>query len=84
VLSVPVGGQFEQVVNAGYVRREGYGMAAGEVTDAVLGEFLERAPEFRRNLSGYHQDGNEKLLGDLEARLQDAVREGPPPLGPPP
>ena len=76
VLSVPVGKQFEQVVNARYLEREGYGMAADEVTGPVLGEFLARAPALRRNLAGYHQDGNQKMLGCLGERLAAAVGGG--------
>jgi uncharacterized protein (TIGR00661 family) len=76
VLSVPVGKQFEQVVNARYLEREGFGMAADEVTGAVLQEFLGRAPDLRRNLSGYKQDGNRMTLECLEERLATAVRGG--------
>jgi uncharacterized protein (TIGR00661 family) len=77
VLSVPVGGQFEQMVNARYVEREGYGMAADLVTAPILGEFLERAPDFRRNLSGYHQDGNRVLLESLGTLLAEAAGRSP-------
>jgi uncharacterized protein (TIGR00661 family) len=76
VLSVPVGKQFEQVVNARYLEREGFGMTADEVTGAVLQEFLGRTPDLRRNLSGYKQDGNRKTLECLEERLAAAVRGG--------
>jgi uncharacterized protein (TIGR00661 family) len=78
VLSVPVGGQFEQVVNARYIAREGYGMAADEVTAQVLGAFLERTPEFSRHLARHTQDGNRALLGKLDALLAAATEEGTP------
>lgn len=73
VLSVPVGKQFEQVVNARYLELEGFGVAAYEVTGAVLGEFLARVPELRRKLSGYHQDGNKEMFACLGERLAAAV-----------
>jgi uncharacterized protein (TIGR00661 family) len=79
VLSVPVRRQFEQVLNARYLQREGYGIAAEAVTGEVLGEFLERAPELRRNLSAYHQDGNRALLSRLDELLAAAPRGGPVP-----
>ena len=44
VLSVPVRHQFEQVLNARYLEREGFGLAAEAVTGEVLGRFLERGP----------------------------------------
>jgi uncharacterized protein (TIGR00661 family) len=69
VLSVPVQKQFEQVVNARYLEREGYGMAADAVTGDVLGRFLERIPELRRNLDGYGQDGNRELFRTLDGLL---------------
>jgi uncharacterized protein (TIGR00661 family) len=76
VLSVPVGKQFEQVVNARYLEREGYGMAAEEVTGEVLGNFLERLPDLRRTLAGYQQDGNVRTFAALQENLEAAVRAG--------
>jgi len=76
VLSVPVGKQFEQVVNARYLELEGYGVMADEVTGPVLGDFLARAPDLRRKLAGYHQDGNESMFACLEERLAAAVGGG--------
>jgi len=76
VLSVPVGKQFEQVVNARYLELEGYGVTADEVTGPVLGDFLARAPDLRRNLAGYHQDGNKSMFACLEERLAAAVGGG--------
>jgi uncharacterized protein (TIGR00661 family) len=80
VLSVPVGHQFEQVLNARYLGIEGFGMAADEVTPDVLGAFLERQPELSRNLARYRQDGNRRLFDELDARLEEAVRTGGPPF----
>ena len=74
VLSVPVRRQFEQVVNARYLEKEGYGVAADEVTGEVLGRFLERLPELRRNLEAYHQDGNLALFSRLDVLLASVAR----------
>ena len=82
VLSVPVGKQFEQVVNARYLELEGYGVAADEVTGLVLGDFLARAPDLGRKLAGYHQDGNKKLFACLEERLAAAAAGGESADGP--
>lgn len=76
VLSVPVGKQFEQIVNARYLELEGYGVAADEVTGPVLGDFLSRAPDLRRNLARYGQDGNKNLFACLEEGLSAAVAGG--------
>jgi uncharacterized protein (TIGR00661 family) len=82
VLSVPVGKQFEQVVNARYLELEGFGMAAEELTGPVLGDFLARAPDLRRNLAGYHQEGNQLLFACLEKTLASAVQAGRSAEGP--
>jgi uncharacterized protein (TIGR00661 family) len=66
VLSVPLQGQFEQLMNARYLKREGYGMCATEVTPAVLSEFLDRLHEFAQALAGYEQAGNTVALRAIE------------------
>lgn len=78
LLSSPVRKQFEQVLNGRILEAEGYGLAAdGDLTAGRLGEFLERVPEFARNLSRYAQDGNRDMLGALDALLARAG-EGEP------
>jgi hypothetical protein len=76
MLAVPVRKQFEQVLNARYLEREGYGLAAEEITPERLGAFLERLPDCRRKLAGYAQDGNQDLLRGLRSTLAAAVRRG--------
>ena len=69
VLSVPLRGQFEQLMNARYLEREGYGLCAPAVDTPVLEAFLERLDGFHERLEGYVQDGNvEALDGDRGAR----------------
>lgn len=77
MLAEPVGKQFEQIVNARYLEKEGYGLCAEELSAAALGEFLERTSEFQKNLARYSQDGNADLLSRLEAVLQSAARGEP-------
>ncbi len=73
VLSVPIEGQFEQVLNALYLEKLGYGLHAKAVDGPVLGRFLERTGDFERALEGYQQDGNEALFNALEQQLERAV-----------
>ncbi|HET6923097.1 MAG TPA: MJ1255/VC2487 family glycosyltransferase [Anaeromyxobacteraceae bacterium] len=80
MLSVPVKKQLEQILNARYLASLGYGLAADEVTPAVLGRFLERLPDLARALGGYRQDGNRALLAKL-AEVLAAARGQPPPAG---
>ena len=71
-LSVPIQGQFEQMLNARYLEKEGYGLGVETLEPTRLGEFLERLPEFSKNLSRYIQDGNNDLLISLEKSLVSA------------
>jgi uncharacterized protein (TIGR00661 family) len=75
VLSVPLHGQFEQVLNARYLHREGFGMCALEVTPAVLTEFITRLPEYERALAGYDQVGNTVALRTIEEHAVTAAAE---------
>lgn len=77
MLAVPVGGQFEQVLNARYLERMGYGLGADRVDRERLGAFVERIPELGRRLAGYAQDGNEHLLAALNETLAAAAATRP-------
>ncbi len=79
MLSVPIGGQFEQVLNALYLEQLNYGAYAKELNGEVLGAFLERLDERAQALQGYSQNGNQRLLDNLDALLaQAAVKRGEP------
>ena len=73
LLSVPVGGQIEQVINARYLEREGYGRHAEHVDGEVLERFLAALPACEARLAGYAQDGNRILLETLERELHQAI-----------
>jgi uncharacterized protein (TIGR00661 family) len=70
LLSVPVGGQVEQVVNARYLQHLGYGRVAEHIDERVLREFLAAVPGCEERLAGYQQDGNRVLFDALGAELK--------------
>ena len=74
MLAEPVAKQFEQILNARYLEKEGYGLCADAIREAKLQEFLSRLPEFEARLSGYSQDGNEDLLFRLESVMEAAAK----------
>jgi uncharacterized protein (TIGR00661 family) len=73
MLSVPVRGQIEQVLNARYLERAGYGRAADEVDAATLGDFLQALPAMQARLAGYAQDGNRAAFEALDGLLDRAA-----------
>ena len=82
MLAIPLRGQFEQMMNARYLERDGYGLCAEEVTDEVVERFLDGLDGFEQALSGYEQDGNAVALETVE-RLAHRRRRGRPQDGPP-
>ncbi|MGE0545627.1 MAG: glycosyltransferase family protein [Kofleriaceae bacterium] len=76
MLAVPLENQFEQMLNARYLEREGYGTWSASFEDAAaIPRFLERVPEFERALTGYQQDGNRELLAGVDEFLSRAATE---------
>ncbi|HVW27681.1 MAG TPA: MJ1255/VC2487 family glycosyltransferase [Polyangiaceae bacterium] len=69
MLSMPVGGQFEQTLNALYLEREGYGKHARTLDAATLSAFLDAIPGCEERLAAYSQDGNRRLLAALDGML---------------
>jgi uncharacterized protein (TIGR00661 family) len=52
-LAVPLKGQFEQVFNALFIKREGFGMHSDRLTRKQVTQFLENLPVYKKNLSKY-------------------------------
>lgn len=73
MLSVPITGQFEQVINARYLEALGYGRHADTLDGASLGAFLEALPDCERALAGYTHGGHQVLFDALDAKLQEAA-----------
>ncbi len=76
MLSVPLGGQFEQALNANYLRKLGYGERAESVTTSAVKSFLDRVPWYQERLAGFRHDGNAGFFQTLALSMEAAVREG--------
>jgi uncharacterized protein (TIGR00661 family) len=74
MLSVPVKGQFEQTLNALYLQKLGYGEYHRELSETAIAKFLERAPEYARNVAAHRQDRNHAILAKLDEVI-DEIRE---------
>lgn len=74
MLTVPLGGQFEQTLNGLYLEREGYGMTAASLDDPkTVHDFLARVEGYAAALSSYEQNGNDELFGVLDELLDRAA-----------
>jgi uncharacterized protein (TIGR00661 family) len=77
VLSVPVRHQFEQVMNARYITKLGYGMTSETFDRDTLGAFLQDAPHFARKVRAAHkQDGNRELYAVVDRVLGQFAAHG--------
>jgi len=76
MLAVPLNRQFEQILNARYLERQGYGHAAESLDSAaVVHAFVEAIPACERALASYAQDGNRDLLEAVDQHI-DRVAAG--------
>jgi uncharacterized protein (TIGR00661 family) len=74
MLSVPVRGQFEQVLNGRYLQKLGYGRFAETLDDPkTVFDFIAALDECQANLAGYTQDGNREILKAVDEHLDRAA-----------
>ncbi|MBW2700755.1 MAG: UDP-glucuronosyltransferase [Deltaproteobacteria bacterium] len=71
VLAVPVGKQFEQMLNGLYLAKLGYGEMHEALRAEAIGPFLAKAKGYSENLKAHSQDGNKDLLGKLDTLIAD-------------
>jgi uncharacterized protein (TIGR00661 family) len=68
LLAIPFAASFEQILNARYLDREGFGTWAESLSDEGLGRFLERTGSYRQRLQAL-PSGNEELFRNLDRML---------------
>ncbi len=71
VLSIPVKGQFEQILNAIYLERLGYGEFHEELEiDICSSTFYLNSISYNQSLRSYNQDGNKAILKELDNLIE--------------
>ena len=65
-LGVPVSHQFEQIFNAYWLEKSGYGAYWEELNKERVESFLYNLPHYREALAQYARQGNQALLGKLD------------------
>ncbi len=74
MLAVPLGRQFEQVMNARYLQHLGYGRFAPDLDDAAtILRFIDDIPGHKEKLASYTQDGNRDFLEAVDTHLDRAA-----------
>ncbi len=75
-LATPVGGQFEQVMNARYIEYMGYGTQDETLHEFSVRAFLEHLDEYAQKLEQYPRQNNEATFAQLQYQLQKASPPG--------
>jgi uncharacterized protein (TIGR00661 family) len=71
-LAIPVEHQFEQIFNAYWLEKSGYGAFWGDgLNKERVESFLYNLPHFREKLSAYPRQGNGALLAKLDALIEE-------------
>ena len=68
-LAVPVSHQFEQIFNAYWLDKTGYGAYWEQLTKERIEPFLYNLPQYREKLADYPRQGNGALLGKLDTLI---------------
>jgi len=75
-LAVPVEHQFEQVFNAYWLEKAGYGAYWEELNRERVESFLYNLPHYRENLKAYPRQGNQALLTKLDGLIAEYASSG--------
>lgn len=70
ILSIPVKKQFEQILNAIYLERLGYGMFAEETSKEIIEEFIKKIPVYKNKLKNYEKYNNDEAI----RKIEDAIK----------
>ena len=70
MLSVPVKGQFEQILNAIYLERLGYGEFHEGLNKQIIEKFLDNLDIFDESLKSYSQEGNKEILKEIDRQIE--------------
>lgn len=71
VLSNPIECQYEQILNATYVEKLGYGIFADKITAKVVKKFLANLSSYEKNLEGYRQKDNSLAFKSIEKKIEE-------------
>ena len=70
VLSEPIQGQFEQILNAYYLDKMGYGEFVEKVSSLEIRKFLNNIPLYEKELRSYTAKDNKKILKKLDSTVK--------------
>lgn len=73
VLSIPVKKQFEQILNAIYLQRLGYGEFHHNINKNIVERFISKLDIYEKNLKNFKKCGNSKVIEKIEEIIEKIV-----------
>ena len=73
-LAVPVSRQFEQILNAYYLEKLGFGKYWDKINKEKIESFLFNLNKFKKNLKGYKKENNTTLLNIIDKQISKYVK----------
>ncbi len=80
-LAIPMKHQFEQIFNAYWLDKMGYGTYWEDLNKERVESFLFNLPRYSQQLSAYPRKGNAALLGKLDALIAEYTSSSTAPAG---
>jgi uncharacterized protein (TIGR00661 family) len=74
-LAVPVSHQFEQIFNAYWLEKSGYGAYWEDLNKERVESFLYNLPHYRESLAAYPRQGNQALFEKLDALIANLTKK---------
>jgi len=74
-LAIPVDSQFEQILNAYYLDKFGYGKYYENLNVENIEEFLRRLDQYRKNLKNYKREGNGAIFRKVDELIVKYVKK---------
>jgi uncharacterized protein (TIGR00661 family) len=71
VFSVPVGNQYEQLLNAYYIRHLGYGDFAEAMSREAIAKWAAELPRWAERVATFRHDSNQKLHRTVQETLEE-------------
>ena len=73
VLSIPIKGTFEQVLNAMQIKNLGYGDMCDSINRKALLSFIKNNDKYYQNIKKYKKEDNSRIIAKIEELIREVV-----------
>jgi len=75
IMVVPMGGQFEQILNGLQLEKEGYGLMVDKIDQVTIESFIQQLPKFKKRVNQIDFKGNKKVFETLDKIIKKEVKK---------